>query len=181
VWENRFKVRSDNDCLVSVDGTDFRIYEPKPRTKDYYSHKFNGPGLRYEVGLCILTGDIVWVNGPFQPGIYSDLSIFRLHMKWALEPGERIEADLGYPDEKVKTHALANDPRKVGMRKNVAARHETVNKRFKMWNILKNEFHHNVNRMAKHCAVFHSIAVITQLSFENGEPLFTVDYDDIEN
>lgn len=49
-----------NDCLVSVDGTDFRCKGrrlPDGRiNKSWYSYKFDGPGLRYEVGLCILTG-----------------------------------------------------------------------------------------------------------------------------
>jgi hypothetical protein len=78
VWENRFKRPTTNDCLVSVDGTDCPTQEPTPFSPVNYSYKFNGPGLRYEVALCILTGDIVWVNGPFEPGKYSDLAIFRM-------------------------------------------------------------------------------------------------------
>jgi hypothetical protein len=58
-WENRFRGNIGNECLVSVDGTDFQINEPTPFSKGYYSHKFNGPGLRYEIALNIMTGDIV--------------------------------------------------------------------------------------------------------------------------
>lgn len=48
---------------VSLDGTDFRIqepYHPDGIDPSYYSHKFKAAGLRYEVGLNIRTGDIVW-------------------------------------------------------------------------------------------------------------------------
>jgi hypothetical protein len=180
VWENRFKHSTTNNCLVSVDGTDCQTQEPKPFLPDNYSHKFNGPGLRYEVALCILTGDIEWVNGPFEPGKYSDLSIFWMHMKPALSPGERVEADKGYPDDSTKTRAFGNEPAKNYVRKVVAARHEHVNGRFKAWNILKSEFRHMKYCMAKHGQAFHAVAVITQISIENGEPLFQIDYDDIE-
>lgn len=64
VWEKRLERDSGNDCLVSVDGTDFRIQQPSVFSKIWYSHKFKGPGLRYEVAVSILTGDIVWLHGP---------------------------------------------------------------------------------------------------------------------
>ena len=65
--------------------------------KLFYSHKFKGPGLRYEVALSIQTGDIVWINGPFPAGAWPDINIFRHGLKWMLkEAGERCEADKGY-------------------------------------------------------------------------------------
>jgi len=54
--------------FITVDGTDFWVPEPKPFNPDYYSHKFNHAGLRYEIGICIVTGWIVWINGPFPCG-----------------------------------------------------------------------------------------------------------------
>ena len=59
-------------CKITVDGTDFRIQEPSPFDPKWYSHKFRGPGLRYEIGVCIKTGWIVWVNGPFPAGAWPD-------------------------------------------------------------------------------------------------------------
>ena len=41
-----------------------------------FSEKFNGPALKYEVGVCIATGHIVWVNGPFM-GAEADVTIFK--------------------------------------------------------------------------------------------------------
>ena len=60
--ENHFKGDADNNYLVSVDGTDFRIAE---QGKRFYSHKFKKSGLRYDVAICIKSGDIVWVSGPY--------------------------------------------------------------------------------------------------------------------
>ena len=51
------------------------------------------------MGLCILTGDIVWINGPYAPGLYNDLQIFWDSLVSQLEPNERVEADDGYKGE----------------------------------------------------------------------------------
>ena len=85
-----------NDCLVSVDGTDFEIFNKKPFCKAWFSHKFRGPGVRYEVGLNIMSGDIVWIFGPCPCGSHCELKIFREAMKKELEKGEHVEADDGY-------------------------------------------------------------------------------------
>jgi hypothetical protein len=53
IWENRKKLDKSNDCLTTVDGTDFRI---PAWGRKFYSHKFKGSGLRYEVALSILGG-----------------------------------------------------------------------------------------------------------------------------
>jgi hypothetical protein len=74
IWENWVKNDWGNDCLTTVDGTYFRIAEHR---KPFYSHKFKKSGLRYVVGLSIGTGDIVWLNGPYEYGQWPDISIFR--------------------------------------------------------------------------------------------------------
>ena len=95
-WENRCEQDEGNNCLISVDGTDFRIAE---LGKTFYSFKFKKSGLWYEVGICIKTGWIVWINGPYEPGIYNDLQFFRNLLKSFLGKGERVEADDGYIGE----------------------------------------------------------------------------------
>jgi hypothetical protein len=75
------------------------MYEKKPFNKASFSHKFNGPGVRYEVAVSILNGDIVWVHGPFLCGKWPDIAIFRHAMIHFLDDGERVEADLGYRGE----------------------------------------------------------------------------------
>lgn len=49
-WQNRFRGGDAlHRCLTTVDGTDFRIGNPTPFKKVWYTKKFNGPGLRYEL------------------------------------------------------------------------------------------------------------------------------------
>jgi hypothetical protein len=94
---------------VTVDGTDCAIQEP-PKTDDsklpfdkkWYSHKLNGAGVRYEVAVCIKTGDIVWVNGPYACGKYPDIVIFQDRLVNMLDRDEKVEADHGYLKEEQK-------------------------------------------------------------------------------
>jgi hypothetical protein len=63
--DNRFKnFNGKTHFVLSFDGTDCPILEPWPFNKKWFSHKLNGPGLKYEVGVCNPTGEIVWVKGP---------------------------------------------------------------------------------------------------------------------
>ena len=64
-WDHRFSDPVFKDIFISVDDTACRIMEPAPFSPAWFSHKFHGPGLRYEVGISISSGYIVWINGPF--------------------------------------------------------------------------------------------------------------------
>jgi len=110
-----------------VDGKDFQIPTTEPYDKSWFLHKFQKPDVRYEVGIGIQTGYIVWVHGPAQR----------------------------------KQKAV------------VRCRHETCNKQFKQFQILKQVFRHEIRR---HKDVLTAIAVITQISITTGNPLFQVDY-----
>ena len=76
--------------------TDFRIPEPRPFAKKWWSFKFNGPGLRYEIALEVMSGHIVWAHGGFPCGRYPDLKIAREKFVKLLHPKERAVADKGY-------------------------------------------------------------------------------------
>jgi hypothetical protein len=139
-----------------------------------FSHKSQGAGYRYEMGVCIQTGDIVWVNGPFKCGDWPDINTFRLDLKGRLAPGEKVEADVGYRgDNSIRT---PNDVANMVDRpaKSVArARHETINHRFKKCYAVGGVFRHH-RRM--HTPVFSTVAVITQLSIDHGKRPFHVNY-----
>ena len=110
--------------MLSVDGTDFRI--AMGYSKPFWSYKFKKSGLRYEVGLCIKTGDICWWSGPYAPGKWNDLSIFRDGLQMMLEPGERCETDRGYQGS-APTHVkcpgvLWADPNTAGIQQRVRSR-----------------------------------------------------------
>ncbi len=53
LFENRYKHDRGNDCLLSVDCTDF---QRSKTSKDWFSYKFRRSGLRYEVALSIWGG-----------------------------------------------------------------------------------------------------------------------------
>ena len=177
MFENRKIKDTLNDCLLSVDGTDFRL--AMSYVKEFYSHKFKDMGLRYEVGLNIKTGDICWIYGPFEPGKYNDDMIFNMALRGDLEYGEKVETDKGYRGSVPSSVNCPSYevPERRAMSTRVRNRHETCNRRFKRWNILKVDYRHDI---LDHGAVFGAVIVLTQLSFENGEPLFSVDYEDMD-
>ena len=157
---------------ITVDGTDCEIQEPTPFNKKWYSHKFRDPGLRYEIALCIQTGWIVWLNGPFPCGRYPDLTIAREGLVHELDDGEKCVADGGYQDGRV----YADTPTGLNTwtekkKRNFRARHETVNARVKIFGIFNQVFRHPV---CKHGLCFHTAINLTQISIEHGEPLFDV-------
>ena len=161
---------------MSCDGTDFRVAE---QGRPFYSFKFKKSGLRYEVCLCILTGHIVWINGPYECGLWPDISIFRNSLLSCLGPNERVEADDDYIGEAptyVKyPKSFTNPVETKWMQTRIRSRQETVNKRFKNWGILKQVFR---GEIPKHGDAFRAIAVMTQLAIIDGEPLFDCGYRD---
>ena len=96
-WDDRFKGDVGATCKVTVDGTDFRV-EFQPADPKYFTFKHNCSGVRYELAVCIQTGEIVWYTGPYKAST-NDLTIFRMHLKQKLLPGEKVEADSGYVGE----------------------------------------------------------------------------------
>jgi hypothetical protein len=62
LFENHFRGSMGNICLISVDGTDFCIFNILPFWKGWFSHMFKGPGIQYKVALNIMMGDIVWIS-----------------------------------------------------------------------------------------------------------------------
>ena len=163
--------------MLSVDGTDFRV--AKSYEKPLYSYKFKKSGLRYEVALCIKTGDICWWAGPYLPGNWNDNMIFNDGLVYHLEQGERCETDAGYRGSapvyvKLPTAVEVNAER-AAIQQRVRNRQETVNKRFKNWAILAVPYRH---KLLDHQTVFGAIVNLTQLSFAEN-PLFQVDYNDV--
>ncbi len=79
-------------CSATVDYTDMSIYERTLFDAKWYSHKTNGAVVRYEVAVS-LSGELVWVNGPYRAGQYSDLKIFRERLYNELLPNEVVIAD----------------------------------------------------------------------------------------
>ena len=127
--------------------------------------------------MCIQTGQIVWLNGPFRAG-KNDITIARHALIRALDEGEMIEADGGYAGEEhyIKVPKDVSSREQTKIKQAARSHHKTANSRLKIFHILKKEFRHE---LTKHSSVFCAVAVITQLNIEDGYPLFSVEYIDI--
>ena len=68
-------VKPNATIFFSLNSIDFPINKPYPFLDKWFSHKFKGARLRYEIGLCICSLDIIWISRPFLCGKYPDLSI----------------------------------------------------------------------------------------------------------
>jgi len=169
-WNSRFEGGDWLSSYVSVDGADFRIQEPKPFSSQWYSHKFKGAGVRYELGIALKTGKVVAAHGPFPCGSFSDLSIFRLGMKKALLSQETVVADGGYPDEAcIQPKDVSNGL--LRQHSLYRARHETLNGKMKNFEVLNQRFRHN---LSQHGICFFAVANIVQKCIEDGELSFVV-------
>lgn len=189
-WSNRYQGDKGRTCLVSVDGTDFRICEPAiPRGQrwiiwkgkrlsfhpKWHCHKHNGPGVRYEVAVCLQTGDIVWINGPFPCGKWPDKKIFKHKLIHKLDNNEMIEADgtySGMPYECRMPGDYLNEANRVA-KADGHARQETINRRFKQFNCLGHRYWHDLKH---HSMIFKACAVCVQLSIERGEMNWDINY-----
>ena len=164
--------------LLTVDGTDFAIQEPKPFNKKWFSHKFKGPGLRYEVAVGIYNGVICWINGPFPCGSWPDALIAKDALHYSLEKNERYVADKGYracePVAITPTGLQRFIDRQLGT---LRARHENINRRLKEFGILQQKFRHS---LTKHGIVFSAVANVINLKLKTESPVHKIDFSEFE-
>ena len=166
-WNHRLKRKKYQNLFVTVDGTDYRIQEPFPFSTTWYSHKFHGPGVRYEIGVSLSEGYIVWAHGPFPCGSFPDIRIFNLGLKNHLLPNEVVLCDKGYRGNQI-INDLNFNSHLGGV---YLARHETANRRLKQFNVLSQRFKHD---LSLHSSCFYSVLNLTQLMIELSDPLFTI-------
>jgi hypothetical protein len=176
-WDNRYlNCHAGQICYITVDGTDFKVNEPFPFNPAYYSHKLKHAGLRYEIAICIQTGWIVWINGPFPCGAWPDIRIARSSLHDELDDGEMYIADSGY--EEGNQHCFTPnginnlEQRMMGLAR---ARHETVNGKFKLFRALSDEWRHTLE---KHSLALRAAAVVTQIYLAKGQYSFAVPWDE---
>lgn len=73
-------------------------------------------------------------------------------------------ADKGYPDHR---YFILPNHKNHYQHKRIMSRHETVNKRMKQFNILKQSFRHNLEKQPM---VFYAVINLVQLMLDNGNP-----------
>jgi hypothetical protein len=152
---------------MTIDGTDFQIPQQgaAERGNTFASHKYAGKlVLRYTLGVDILAGNLVWVQGPYPAGKYNDIKIFNSILCHYLEPGERVEVDNGYVGHADKMKCpdnTCNPEENLAMQARVRSWHETLNGQLKNWAILTQVYRHGI---VAHGTVFHACTVVMQLS-----------------
>jgi hypothetical protein len=157
--------------ILTVDGTHFRIKEPRsdPSSK-WYSHKFNSPGLAYELAISTYENRICWTSGPFPASVH-DITIYRGGLKALMPPGCKGIGDSGYAGETdTITVIRPGDSTELKKFKEAArARQENVNGRLKEFAILEKRWPYHRD---KHAMVFKALVVMTQYDIETTRPLF---------
>ena len=130
--------------------------------------------MRYEIAICITTGHVVWVNGPYPCGAWPDIKIAKDILYDMFNENEMALGDSGYKDGgfRFKTPSGLNN-NESRMHSIARARHETCNRRMKQFQCISRKFRHNIN---KHSICFYAVANLTQLMIENNQPLFEVSY-----
>lgn len=109
------------DCYIKQTGLTFSSHKLKKKS-----------ALRYGVAVAIGLGEIVWVNGPFQPGEFPDIEC----LQTALDDNKRVEAMMMDTVETQQSASAADvltrDSEEAdALQKSVQGWHETVNAQLK--------------------------------------------------
>jgi hypothetical protein len=174
VLDAAFDDDSTEKFIMTLDGTDFRIWEPKhptlPVDKGFCSHKFKKAGLRYEIGISLKQSRVVWVNGPYRGGA-SDLQIYNEKLRQKIRPGKLIIADGTYKGDHCAPPDCMESPELQKFKSRARLRQETFNARLKTFQCLRNLFRHG---MAKHKMAVEAICVTLQYQMEMGSELYDI-------
>ena len=118
------------------------------------------------------------MHGPARGG-ENDITLARQAFVSFLNDGEMAVADRGYEGEfdHLKTPSIWHhrSDEEAALARTASQRHETVNRRFKIFEVLSKPFRHTLEKQS---ACFRAVAVITQLNIRHGAPLFEVKYHD---
>jgi len=177
-------------CLfLPVDTVHIRCQEFRcdPGSK-WWSHKFNGPGVSFEVVADPVEGKIRWINGP-EPASTHDLTFLRGGKKGDIRHWKRsslyfhvpkhvkLVGDSAYEgqSDKVTTTMDAHKPTTKVLFGRMKSMMESCFKRFKDFKILRESFRHGngtADKLQKIKIAFEAVAVLVQFDCENGHPLF---------
>jgi IS5 family transposase len=178
VWPAEWK----STFIISVDGTDVPIREPRDPTKKknpkWFSKKLKRAGLGYELALHLFEDQIV--HASTHAASIHDIKKARKKLVPKIPEGKRVIADRGYfSKELMHIFATPNaqDSEKVKtFKKDARARQETLNSRLSQYGCIDQIFRHGVE---KHEVCFMACLVMTQYAIEDtgydsGEPLMSL-------
>lgn len=188
IWPTRFDDDDGEIFIISVDGTDCAIWEPKhsklPKDSKFFSKKKNRAGLKYLVAISVYDAQCVFIDGPFAAGC-NDIEAFRKNLKAKIRTGKKAVVDGGFPpnpNSKKELNMLALPRPGYGgkefrnFKARVRCRHETFNSRLKFYSCLSQLFRHG---MDKHGEAFTAICVTVQYEMDNGAPIFDAVHHDV--
>ncbi len=161
--------------IATIDGTHCRIREQRSDpNSNWYSHKYNGPALNYELAIDLNESKLIWINGPYRAGV-PDITVFRKPdgFKEKIPGRTQVIGDRGYRGEPTKISTPNPHDSEVagGYKRRARARHESFNQRIKIFKILDSKFRHDIE---KHKVAFEAVCVIVQYDMKNGHPLFEI-------
>ena len=131
----------------------------------WFSHKFHGPGLAYEVALSLYVDQIAWFNGPFHAAT-SDITIFRDGLEGMIPEGQLAIGDSGYSSSDRTSVIQENDsPEVLDFKNRARARQENIYERMKRFAIIGTRFRYSVDK---------ACLVLVQYDIDNGRPLNNV-------
>jgi len=163
--------------IISVDGVQCRFHEVKHAilSKDpaYYAHKFNGPGLGYEIGLHLWESKMVWLRKNLRTAD-SDLKAYRQSLKHKIPAGKKVIADGGYRDKndpKVSTPNVYDPAELKTFKARARMRQEHFHSRIKRFKCLTSEFK---SKEERHAQCFEAICVVLTYELELVSPLFDI-------
>jgi hypothetical protein len=191
VWDDNIaKSKNLEIFCITIDGTDFKINEPKhktlPRDNGACSHKMQHAAAKYEIALAVHRPKCVHLAGPFFGGTH-DLEMFRRgRLKEKLQAlnvqirnfrrTKLAIVDRGYSSKRADEKNLFSVPNSMGSKElekfksRARLRHETFNGRLKCFGSLSAQtFRHGID---KHKFVFEAIVVTVQYQMDNGSPIF---------
>ena len=140
----------------------------------YFLHKYNGPGLSYELALHVFEPRLVWIRkNPVTK--HNDRKNFVADLRNRIPDGKKAIADRGYRgkggDPKVAVHYSLDSPELKTFKARARMRQETFNNRIKRYAALTNPFRHSETR---HQSIFEAICVVCCYEMELVSPLFEV-------
>jgi hypothetical protein len=99
-WDPRLDSPESEIFVVTVDGTDFRIWERKHPTMNQdrrqCSKKFNHAAAKYKIAVSVFTSKVVWINGPFQGGLHDMTMMREGNLMNLIVEGKKAIVDRGY-------------------------------------------------------------------------------------
>ena len=192
-----FRGLNRNCGFLPVDTVHVRSQEFRcnPSSK-WFSHKFNGPGVSFEVVNDPIDGNFRWINGPKESSQH-DLTILRggrkgKTKKWdksslyfqmkALQEKYNVKlvGDSAYEGQAdvVTTTKDAHKPATKKLFARMKSMQETCFKRLKDFKVLRESFRHGKKGTADKLEAiqrsFEATAVLLQYDFEDGYRLFEV-------